>query len=299
MKKIPVWETIAQAYRFTFMHLEHVIGVIWLPVLILTVGGYFISGPYLSAEAAALNGDISQLGPAMASLFVFEIVSLVLTAVVGVAVTREVLSPLQRPLFLRFGLGATEMRLTGAFVGLIVLMVLFILACIVAAVAAGAALGGLLPPTPGLNGPERAVGVGALLAMCLSPLLIYLFVRLSFLVVPSVVMEGKFGIERSWELTKGNFWRIFGISLAVALPIMVVSVIVQLFVLGPEYFQHAMSAFGDKAEQARHSAAEVRIMASKLPFLMGFSFVLAPFTYGLTFAAPAFAWRALTGQVQQ
>jgi len=299
MKKIPVRETIAEAYRFTFVRLEHVIGVIWLPVLILTVGGYFISGPYLSAEAAALNGDISQLGPAMVSLFVFEIVSLVLTAVVGVAVTREILSPLQRPLLLRFGLGATEMRLTGAFAGLIVLLVVSILACLLVAVVAGAALGGLLPPTPGLNAADRLAGTGALLVIFLSPLLIYLFVRLSFLVVPSVVMEGKFGIERSWELTKGNFWRIFAISLAVALPIMIVSAIVQIFVLGPEYFQHAMAAFGDKAEQARHSSEQVRILASKLPFLMGFSFVMAPFTYGLTFAAPAFAWRALTGQGQQ
>ena len=40
-------------------------------------------------------------------------------------------------------------------------------------------------------------------------------------------------------------------------------------------------------------------MASKLPLLMGLSFVLAPFTYGLAFAAPAFAFRALTGQGQQ
>ena len=299
MTKIPVGETIAQAYRFTFAHLERVIGVIWLPILVLTVGGYFISGPYLSAEAAALNGDISQLGPAMASLFVFEIVSLVLTAVVGVALTREILSPLQRPLLLRFSLGATEMRLTGAFVGLIVLTIVFVFACILVAMAAGGALSALLPATPGLKGAERALGMGALIAVCLMPLLIYFLARLGFLVTPSVVMEGKFGIERSWELTKGNFWRIVGISLAVALPLLIVTGVIELVILGPEYFQQSMAMFGDKAEQASHSAAQIRILAAKLPFLMGLSFVLAPFTYGLTFAAPAFAWRALTGRGQQ
>lgn len=299
MNKIPVGKTIAEAYRFTFAQVERVIGVIWLPILILTVGGYFIMGPYLSAESAALNGDLSQLGPAMASLFAFEIVSLVLTAVAGVAVTREILSPLQRPLFLRFSLGATEMRLAGAYVGLIVLTILFVIAVILIAAVAGAALGALLPATPGLKGAERAIGAGALIGVCFAPVLIYFLVRLGFLVAPSVVIEGRFGIERSWQLTKGNFWRIVGISLAAALPILIVTGVVEFIILGPDYFQHSMAVFGDRAQQASHSAAQIRIVAAKLPFLMGLSFVLAPFTYGLTFAAPAFAYRALIGQPQQ
>lgn len=59
MKKIPVGRTVAEAYRFTFLGLEHVIGAIWLPVVILTVGAYFITGPYLTAESAMLeNGDV-------------------------------------------------------------------------------------------------------------------------------------------------------------------------------------------------------------------------------------------------
>jgi len=299
MKKIPVKQTITEAYGFAFAGVERVIGVIWLPILIVTVGGYFVSGPYLSAEAAALDGDISRLGPAMASLFAFEIVSLVMMSVVAVALTREILSPLNRPLFLRFSLGSAELRLTGAFVGLIVLMMVFLMVCVVIAVAAGAALNSVMPPMAGLSDVQRAMGAGMLIAFCLSPVLIYLFVRLGFLVVPSVVMEGKFGIERSWELTKGNFWRIVGIGLAVVLPLLIVTAGIEVVILGPGYFLHSMDAFGDKAAQARQSAEQIRIMASKLPLLMGLSFVLAPFTYGLAFAAPAFAFRALTGQGQQ
>ena len=300
MKKIPVGQTIAEAYRFTFARVEHVIGVIWLPVLIMTVGGYFVSGPYLTAEAAMLDtGDVAQLGPVTASLFAFEIVCLVMTAVIGVAVTREILSPLKRPLFLRFSLGATEMRLTGALVALFVLMILFFLVCVVIAVVAGLALNSAMSATPGLTGAQRAIGLGALIAVCLSPVLIFLVVRLGFLVVPSVVMEGKFGIERSWQLTRGNVWRIIAISLAVVLPLLIVMAGIEIAILGPDYFHNSMGVLGDKAAQARQSAEQIRIMAAKLPLLMGLNFVLAPFTYGLAYAAPAFAYRALTGEGQQ
>ena len=300
MKKIPVGQTIAEAYRFTFGRLEHVIGVIWLPILVMTVGGYFVSGPYLRAEAAMLDtGDVAQLGPVTASLFAFQIVSLIMTAVIGVAVTREILSPLKRPLLLRFSLGPTEMRLTGAFVALFVLMILFLLVCVVIAMVAGLTLNSAMSGTPGLTGAQRAMGLGALIAVCLSPVLIFLVLRLGFMVVPSVVMEGKFGIERSWQLTKGNVWRIVAISLAVAVPLLIVTAGIEVAILGPDYFQHSMGLLGDKAAQARQSAEQMRVMVAKLPFLMGMSFVLAPFTYGLIFAAPAFAFRALTAEGQQ
>ncbi|HUO97978.1 MAG TPA: hypothetical protein VMU01_04885 [Rhizomicrobium sp.] len=296
MNKIPVGQTIAETYRFTFAGVERVIGVIWLPILILTVGGYFVMGPYLTAESALLEGDISQFGPAAASMFAFEIVSLIMLGVIGVAITREVLNPLQRPLFLRFGLGGAELRLAGAFVGLFVLTFVFVIICVVIAAVAGSALGAALPATPGLNGVQRALGVGGLVGLCLLPVLFYLFVRLSFLVAPSVTMEGKFGIERSWELTKGNFWRIFVIGVATFLPLVLVTVVIELMILGPDYFQFTPAMLADKAAQARHSAEQIGIVAHKLPYLMGLSFVLAPFSYGLMFSAPAFAWRALTGR---
>jgi hypothetical protein len=299
MKKIPVWQTIAESYRFTFMGLERVIGVIWLPVLIMTTGAYFVSGPYLNAEASALDGNFAQFGPAMVSMFTFELVMLVLAAVIAVAITREILSPLKRPLFLRFSLGAPEMRLAAAFVGLIMLMILFFVVCIVIAIIAGSVLGSLIPVTPGLTDAKRALAIGALVVVCLSPVLIFLCVRLGFLVVPSVVMDGKFGIERSWQLTRGNVWRIIAVVLAVSLPLLIVTGIVEVAILGPDYFRHSMGSVGDKAEQARHSAEQIRLVAAKLPFLMGLSFVLAPFSYGLTFAAPAFAYRALTGEGRQ
>ena len=64
MNKIPVLQTIKESYRFTFGGLGTVIGLIWLPIIIMTVGGYFAMVPYISGMAGALeSGDMSQAGP--------------------------------------------------------------------------------------------------------------------------------------------------------------------------------------------------------------------------------------------
>ncbi|MDE2184342.1 MAG: hypothetical protein KGJ78_15080 [Alphaproteobacteria bacterium] len=300
MNKIPVTRTIAEAYRFTFAGLEKVIGLVWLPVVTLTVGSYFAVGPQLSGLAAAMeSGDIGRQGPIMAGMFLFELVCIVLVSVIAVAITREILNPLKRPLFLRFGLGGMEFRLVGAMIGLYVLMIFFILALIALAAALGFFVNSLMPAGPaGLAGPSRGAAFAVLIGLVLSPVLLYIMVRLSFLVAPSVVMEGKYGIERSWRLTKGNFWRIVAISLAVALPILVVSMVAQFAILGPEYFNPHLELLKDQAAQARHSAENMRKLAANLPLLMGANFLLAPFLYGLMFATPAFAYKALTAQAK-
>jgi hypothetical protein len=300
MNKIPVRQTIAEAYRFTFVGLEKVIGLIWLPTVILTVGSYFVMSPYLAGMAQAIEtNDFAQQGPQLALMFGFEVACLVLMAMIGVAITREILNPLKRPLFLRFGLGGTEFRLVGALVGLYVLLLLFVILCVIAAVALGFVLNAVLPGAASLAsapGATRGLGMAALIGLCLSPVLFYLMARLAFLVVPCIVMEGKFGIERSWQLTKGNVWRIIGICFAIMLPILIVSMIGQVVILGPEYFNPHLELVKDQAAQAKHNVENLRLLASKLPLLVGFSFLLAPFTSGLGFSAPAFAYRALMAQ---
>lgn len=297
MNKIPVRQTIAEAYRFTFAGLERVIGVIWLPIVLLTVGGYFVSGPYFAAMAEAMeSGDFAPAGPALLCMIAFGAVAVVLTAMIGVAITREILSPLKRPLFLRFELGGAELRLAGAFVGVYLLMVVFFVAAVFIAVMLGAVLAPFLPAaSPKVGAMQMALGLAGLMTLLLIPVMVYLLVRLSFLVVPSVVMDGGFGIERSWKLTKGNFWRIVGIALAVGIPVVIADVAVRTAVLGLDSLNPHFELLLNPAAQARHSAEQLRHIAANLPLLMGLSFVLAPFTSGLMFSAPAFAYRALTG----
>jgi hypothetical protein len=301
MKKIPVGKTIAETYRFTFMHIERVIGVIWLPVVLLTIGEYFVSGSYLAGSSKALDsGDFALQGPLLARLFGFELVGLLLVAMVGVALTREILAPLKRPLLLRFGLGGAELRVMGAFVGLYVLMIVFVMALALAGMLLGFLLNSVIPAGMGAaGGTKRAMGFAVLIGLILSPLLVYAMLRLSFLMVPAAVMESGFGIEKSWQTAKGNVWRIILISLAVAVPLVAVYIGAQAAILGFDYFNPHLELIGDTAAQARRSAEQLRLLGDRLPLLMGVKFLLAPFLYGITFAAPALAWKALTAPPQQ
>ena len=54
MKKIPVLATIREAYDFTFTHLGAIIGLIWLPMILITVIGFFVLQRFFDAYAGAL-----------------------------------------------------------------------------------------------------------------------------------------------------------------------------------------------------------------------------------------------------
>jgi hypothetical protein len=301
MNKIPVTQTVAEAYRFTFGGLGKVIGLIWLPIVILTVGGYFTLVPYFSGMAAAFeSGDVSQQGPLMLRQLAFEIVTVVLMAMIAVAITREILKPVKRPPFLRFALGPTEFRVVGGFFGLFVLMIVFAIGLAIIGLIAGFAINAVLPAAAaavaGAGLPSRAVTIATLVGLIGCLALIYVIARLGFLLVPAAVMEGGFGLERSWKLTKGNFWRIFLIAVATLVPVMIAAMVLDAAVMGPDVLNPHIELLRDQAAQMRHSAEQMRLMAAHLPLMMGIGFLLAPFTYGMTFAPAAFAYRALTSK---
>lgn len=291
MNKIPVGQTIASAYRFTFVGLERIIGVIWLPIIILTIGDYFVSGQYLTGMATAMESDDpTQALPMLTAVIGYGFVKLLLVSVIGVGITREILKPLNRPMFLRFSFGGAELRMAVAVIGLYALLFVVALICLTA----GSFLAGAAGAAPGMAAGAKVVGFAAALALLFSPILIYAFARLSYLVVPSVVLDGKFGIERSWQLAKGNVGRIVLIALAIVIPLLIVQAVLQAVVMGPDSLSGEMDFFSNRAAQARQTAEQMRQVAAHLPLLMGIKFVLAPFFYGLIFAAPAFAFQALT-----
>ncbi len=291
MNKIPMGPTIAAAYQFIFTGLERIIGVIWLPIIILTIGDYFVNGQYLTAMANALEAnDATQVAPVLAGIVGYGLIKLLLVAVIGVGLTREILAPLQRPMFLRASFGGAELRFGVAVLGLYALLFLvFVICFIIGTILGGSVSGAGLAMAEG----QKAIGLGLLLVLLCSPVLIYVFLRLAFLVPPCVTLEGRFGIERSWELTKGNVGRIFVIVLAVVVPLVLINALLQAAVMGPGG-AGGLDLFAAKAEQTRQTAESLRQMAQHLPLLMGIQFVLAPFVYGLVFAAPAYVYKALT-----
>jgi hypothetical protein len=290
MNKIPMGPTIAAAYRFIFTGLERIIGVIWLPIILMTIGDYFVNGQYLAGMANALEAnDATQVAPMLAAIVGYGLIKLLLVAIIGVGLTREILAPLKRPMFLRASVGGAELRFAVALLALCALLYFVFMICFVLAMVFGGSVTGM----PGMAEGQKAIGLVVLLLLVLSPVLIYTFLRLAFLVAPSVTIEGRFGIERSWILTKGNVGRIFVIALAVVVPLALVNAILQAAVMGPAG-GGGLNLFAAKAEQTRQTAESLRQMSAHLPLLMGIQFVLAPFVYGLMFAAPAYIYKALT-----
>lgn len=289
MNKIQVRQTIASAYRFALVELERVIGVIWLPIIVLTVIDYFMNSTILSAKLTALEtNDGAPLGPVLVGQLGFLIAALILKAVIAVAICREVLKPMDRPLWLRFTLGGAEFRYVGAMLGLGAIGAIIALICLMGATALSGAV-----KVPGLPAGQAALGMAGLVGLVLSPALIYLFVRLGSLALPSVVMEKGVGLERSWTLLKGNVGRMLLVCLGAGVPLMLIYVALYMLIVGPEAFNPHIEAMGDSAAQARHEMESLRQTLARLPWIEGLNFIMAPFLNGVWFAAQALVFKAL------
>lgn len=295
MRKIPVRQTIAAAYRFTFQDIGKVVALIWLPMILITLGDYFATGAMLSGRMAALDsGDLTQLGPLWVSQLAFSFLELVLFSVIAVAIVREILAPMEgRPGYLRFNLAGAEIRTVGGFVGIYLLMVVAAIVCAIAGTVLAGVMGGALK-TGAVPAGQAAIGFTVLVGLLLLPVLVPLFARLAYFVVPATLLEGKLGLEQSWKLSKGNAMRILAISLAVMGPPALVAIIASGIVLGPDSFNPHWDLLKDKAAFDQLALQQSRVLARNLPLLKGIEFLLAPFLCGLTFSAPAFAYKFLT-----
>jgi hypothetical protein len=143
--------------------------------------------------------------------------------------------------------------------------------------------------------PIIAAGVAALASFCVY---IYVLVRLTFLLIPVVVAENRIGLKRSWQLGRGNFWRMFAILLSILIPAIALEMV---FVFG--FLLHGLPpsmplhAAPDKVAAAH--AVMAAWNAAMMGRMMGYWYITYPlfavFTvvfYGLGASAQSFAYRA-------
>lgn len=290
MIKIPVVQTIRFAYEFTFRHIGAIIGLIWIPQLLMSLGGYFMQKPYMD-QIAAGAGEASGGGTEILLALGYVIVALFLVAVIGVAVTRQALGLRQGPAVAHFSFGAAELRVVGGTVAIVMLLVLFLLALSVAMLALGQGVKLLHLDATGTSLMQGVVGVLMLGGICA---IIYVMVRLSFLFIPASVAEENYGIERSWEKTRGNFWRILAVALACQLPVLLLISALEMAILGPQYFANEFALMTDPTAAARLGAEHMRLYSNGLPLLLGLNFAMAPLVYGLVLSSSVAVYRALT-----
>jgi hypothetical protein len=152
-------------------------------------------------------------------------------------------------------------------------------------------LGGLagvggMGKTPAADGVALGLGLFLIAALCA---LLFVAVRLVFLLPPVVVAESRMSVTRGWELTHGNFWRIVLIWLATLVPPLLILFVAELAIMGPDYFFSGLNPTATLMEQADR----MQEMSKHLPLLYGVSFMLSPFMTGLMLGSAAYAYRAL------
>jgi hypothetical protein len=278
--KIPVGKTIAYAYSFTFGQLGTIIGLCWLPLVLMAVLQFL---PYAFGGNPMASENATAAGRQGLENLVSSLLMLLLYSIMYVPVARQALGLRQGSALVHFALGPPEFRVFGA-------MLLFFLLLMAMAMGIGILvllLGGLTA----LTGKNPIVAIAGALAMIAAMLgFIYALVRLAFLIVPVTVAEGHVSLIRGWLLARGNFWRIFGVMLAVLLPVYLLHLIGLIVIAGPGLVA-PLPADAAAAEQAL--STRFALVGQHMPAYLGLILILAPFDIGLGIGASAFAYRAL------
>jgi hypothetical protein len=272
MNKLPVGQTIIDAYGFTFTQLGTIIGLIWFPTVISTLLNFL---PQLADGYA----DTNVAGASAVESLAVLLLTLLLSAIVYVAVARQALGLRKGPAVFHFALGQPEFRVYGALLVIYFLIVLAALAQVEA---------------QSVGGPVSMFAT--FIALPGLVFIIYMVVRFGFILVPAIVTENRIDFAHIWALTRGNFWRMFAVVLAVAIPLWLIECTSMLALMGKD-LQAALPPDQTADPQAlqRHVQALEEVFRHHMPQLMFIWLIMAPFSLGLSLAASASAYRALAG----
>lgn len=293
MSKIPVRNTIVYAYTFAFGQLGIVIGLIWIPLVILGVGTYFTWAHYLaSLMAASRTGDLRNAGGAVLLLLGWTITGFLVQAIAFVGVTEQALGLRKGPVIARFSVGRRELRVFGGLLSLAALVLLFaILVNVGGTLGYGAVM--LLAHSPAV-----AFSIATLVKLILECAMFFAVVRLGFFIVPIAVAEDRVALSQSWKFTRGSFWRLLAICAAVLLPLLLLAGVAEVAILGPKAFTGPAHVSAEGAPDPAFVMDQLELLSAHLPELVGLSLLAAPFFLGLLLSAQASAYRAVTGNGQ-
>jgi hypothetical protein len=279
MRRVPVAATIRDAYAFTAAHLGGIIGLIWVPMVIVTVAQFFTFHRYYNDFIDfAASGNAAQMGSSVLLMLGYIVAALLLYAVMFVAVTQLALGTRSNGAIVHFAFGPLEWRMFRAlfaFTGLMVLAALVIVMAANAALAFGQG-GSKLSQAAA----AAIMGFGLLgLALVLAPRFLVLLPAVS-------VSEAAPVLRRTWFLSTGNFLRLVAVFLGLFAPLFVILVAVEF-------------ALGDKAQSVAAAGEQMQLIATvmharqALPLTCGLSFLFSPLIVGLFAGASVSAWRAL------
>ncbi|HEY1632597.1 MAG TPA: hypothetical protein VGF56_14875 [Rhizomicrobium sp.] len=297
MKKVAVGPTLSASYSFVFENYLRILGVVWFPIALLFAMMFWQFVPAMAnMPVPAPGADPAAMLSSLGQIFLFELVAFLLIPLLCCGITKLALGRALRWPFFYVAIDGDYWRLLLSYflVGLIFFGIVFftsLLVGIVVGVVAVSMSGG--HPDPG----QLQQNMGALRLVVAIPIygvMIAILIRFGFLLAPIVITERKLGIGRNWNLTRGNFWRIFVVVLGVLIPAIVLSAAqyVLLAALGGPSMNLAQS-FGSPEAQMALSRNMMRLYATYWYVLVAAGLLFAPLFYGLFLGAAAFIYRDL------
>lgn len=297
MGRIPVGATIGRAYGFAFRNFLPILGIIWLPWLVMSAGGWLLQDRFMALSAGMEARDMGALRHAWSVILPFYLVMILLLfmQILGIA---ELALGVRGPGWFYVSLGRKFWRLIGAFLLLALAVIVGWLGVLAAAALLGFVLGLLAKAMPVLA-PVNPWIAGVLLTAlwCAG---FYAWVRLSFLVLPVVAAnEPGLALARGWALGRDNFWRILLVFLGALVPYMLVELAVVLGAVMrgmprlPPHPTPEQAALFNAAMQAHNAALSAQIYHYWYLVFPLFG-VFTALCYGTVVGAQCFAWRALT-----
>lgn len=280
MVRVPVVATIRDAYSFTINNLGGIIGLIWVPMLLLIVMFFFSIHRYYSDVIEVMNGgNASILGPTLLMMLGFVIAALLLQAIMYVSVVQLALGQRTAPAVAHFAFGPAEWRMFRAFLAFVGLLLAIIIPV--------AMMGRVAMGSVGTASPQMLALVLVMYGIIL------LFMPRFFALLPAIsVGETEPVLRRAWQLSAGNFGRLLLVLIAVFGPVFIVFGILEMLLAS----QLSMPPVPAGATEKVQMVAAVTRAQKMLPFMSGLAFLIYPLVIGLFSGASVSAWRALKNE---
>jgi len=297
MKEIPVGATVAHAYRFAFFDFPKILGLIWLPAVLISVISIYPMRRLINIfETLSTEQSAAALHQAWI-LIPFLILGFILYCSQIASIVQLALQPARQQVLYHISLGKTVWRLIGAFL----LVILVYLGAWLASMLVGILVSLLFSPFVTAANLKIALAITSLIAgVLVYGAFIAVTVRPVFLMAPVVIAEQKISIGRAWSLSRGNFWRLMLIFVAVFLPFW----LIQRLLLVAFLPKNVMLAAPPGASQEVKAAVLANVMnwaAQMLGTMLHYWYITYPLGLvwmviylGTIFGAQTFAYRALT-----
>ncbi|MBV9570331.1 MAG: hypothetical protein JO056_03730 [Alphaproteobacteria bacterium] len=295
-EKIPVGATIANAYRFAFGNIVNNLGVILIPVIILWALSFAISRPYQAALTKLASGDPQPFRNSALILIAYFVVIFVLLVAQWASLTKEALGIRKGSVFRQNPFGLATWRLLAMYLLFLLAMAAVYIAILIVSLLGGIVFGVLASTLRG-QGLVAILAIAVILGIIAAVCLLFLAaIRLSFFMAPIAVAEEKIDLFRGWQLTRGNFWRIFAILMAVMIPLILADLIYVLYafkgnLLPPNNSPEALAQW--QQYQREQMVRSFGLYRTYWYILYPAGLLIGAVIYALLAGASAFAYRSL------